>query len=207
MLLLAGGAFLAPVVVPVLRPDLFIAYTKRLPFKLPVMDYAHARAVLPRWYADQFGRSEIVAETAVAYNRLDPAERSDCGIFAQDYGQAGAIDFLGRSYGLPAALNSHQSWFLWGPRGCSGNCMISLDDRREVLEKLFQQVEYVGAPPRQSLRPGETDSRLYLQGREVRLPGPTLADFEALAVRQERRTHSLLIRAIAVRWPAERLPP
>ena len=55
MLLLATGAFLAPVVVPVLRPDLFIAYTKRLPFKLPVLEYAHARAVLPQWYADQFG--------------------------------------------------------------------------------------------------------------------------------------------------------
>lgn len=42
-----GGAFLAPVVVPVLPPDLFIAYTKRLPFKLPVTEFAHARAVLP----------------------------------------------------------------------------------------------------------------------------------------------------------------
>jgi hypothetical protein len=41
MLLPAGGAFLAPVVVLVLGPDLFIAYTKRLPFKLPVMEYAH----------------------------------------------------------------------------------------------------------------------------------------------------------------------
>lgn len=140
MLLLAGGAFLAPVVVPVLPPDLFIAYTKGLPFKLPVMEYARARAVLPQWYADQFGWSEIVAETALAYNRLDPAQRSDCGIFAQDYRQAGAIDFLGRSYDLPPALSGHQSWFLWGPRGYTGNCMIVLDDRREVLEKYFRQV-------------------------------------------------------------------
>ena len=142
--LLAGGAWLAPIVVPVFSPEGFIAYMQRLPFKLPVMEYAHARAMLPQWYADQFGWNEIVAETAVAYNRLNPAERHDCGIFAQDYGQAGAIDFLGRRYGLPRSLSGHQTWFLWGPDGYSGNCMIVLDDRKEVLQRYWEQVDYVG---------------------------------------------------------------
>jgi hypothetical protein len=142
--LLLGGAFLAPVVVPILSPDRFIAYMKFLPFKLPVMEHAHARALLPQWYSDQFGWNEIVAETALAFDRLDPAERGDCGIFAQDYGQAGAVDFLGRRYGLPRALSGHQTWFLWGPRGYSGNCMIVLDDRKEVLERYWRHVEYVG---------------------------------------------------------------
>ena len=142
--LLMGGAAFAPVVVPVLSPDGFIAYTKYLPMKLPVMEHSHARAVLPQWYADQFGWDEIVAETAEAWNRLSPGERGDCGIFAQDYGQAGAIDFLGRRYGLPPALSGHQTYFLWGPRGYTGNCMIVLDDRRETLEQLWEQVEYVG---------------------------------------------------------------
>ena len=146
-LLLMGGAAFAPVVVPVLPPDGFIAYMKYLPMKLPVMEHSHARAVLPQWYADQFGWDEIVAETAQAWNRLSPGERGDCGIFAQDYGQAGAIDFLGRRYGLPPALSGHQTYFLWGPRGYTGNCMIVLDDRRETLEQLWEQVEYVGTSP------------------------------------------------------------
>jgi hypothetical protein len=79
-------------------------------------------------------------------SQLTPAERQDenCGIFAQDYGQAGAIDFLGRNYGLPRSLSGHQTWFLWGPRGYSGNCMIVLDDRRERLEQLWEHVDYVG---------------------------------------------------------------
>src|SRR5947208_16084840 len=92
----ASGAHLTPVVVPVLSPDGFLAYTKYLPFKLPVMEHAHARAALPQWYSDQFGWKEIVDETAVAWNRIPAAERPGCGIFAQDYGQAGAIDFFGR---------------------------------------------------------------------------------------------------------------
>jgi dolichyl-phosphate-mannose-protein mannosyltransferase len=144
VVLLASGAHLAPVVVPVLSPDGFLAYTRYLPFKLPVMEHSHARAALPQWYSDQFGWTEIADETAVAWNRIPADERHDCGIFAQDYGQAGAIDFFGRRDGLPPALSGHQSWFLWGPRGYSGNCMIVLDDRREVLERLWEQVEYVG---------------------------------------------------------------
>jgi len=146
VILLASGAHLAPVVVPVLSPDRFLAYAKTLPFKLPVMEHAHARAALPQWYSDQFGWQEIVGETAFAWNRLTPAEQKDeaCGIFAQDYGQAGAIDFLGRRYGLPRSLSGHQTWFLWGPRGYSGDCMIVLDDSRENLEQLWQHVDFVG---------------------------------------------------------------
>ena len=89
--LLASGAHLAPVVVPILSPDGFLAYTRYLPFKLPVMEHSHARAALPQWYSDQFGWKEIAGEAAVAWNRVPPEERHDCGIFAQDYGQAGAI--------------------------------------------------------------------------------------------------------------------
>ncbi len=144
IILLAGGARLAPITVPVLSPDHFIAYVKGLPFRLPVMEYEHRRAVLPQWYADQFGWNEIVAETAQAWNQLAPEERPDCAVFAQDYGQAGAIDFLGRRYGLPSALSGHQTYFLWGPRGYSGNCMIVLGDRQDRLEQLFQHVQYVG---------------------------------------------------------------
>jgi len=144
IVLLVNGAYLAPVVVPILSPDAFINFMKYLPFKLPVMEHSHARAALPQWYSDQFGWEEIVAETAKAWARIPANERSSCAIFAQDYGQAGAIDFLGRKYGLPPALSGHQTWFIWGPRGYSGDCLIVLDDRRERLEQLFRHVEYVG---------------------------------------------------------------
>lgn len=144
IILLANGAYLAPVTVPIFSPDHFLAYAKHLPFKLPVMEHEHERATLPQWYADQFGWNEIVAETAQAWNQLAPADRSGCAIFAQNYGQAGAIDFLGRRYGLPPALSGHQTYFLWGPRGYSGSCMIVLDDRPDRLGQLFEHVQYVG---------------------------------------------------------------
>ncbi len=144
VVLVAGGAWLAPVVVPVLPVEQFISYMEKLPFKVPRSEHSHMRAILPQHFADQFGWEEMVANVAKAQARLSPEERPGCGIFAQDYGQAGAIDFFGRRYGLPPALSGHQSYFLWGPRGYSGNCLIVLDDRREVLEREFEHVEYVG---------------------------------------------------------------
>jgi len=147
VLILTGGAWFAPVVVPILPVDKYIAYQEKLPIKVPRSEHSHVGAVLPQHYADQFGWHEIVSEVVVAWNRIPEAERADCGIFAQDYGAAGAIDWYGPRYGLPPALSGHQTWYIWGPRGYSGNCLIVLDDRRERLESIFNQVEFVGRSP------------------------------------------------------------
>ena len=145
LLLLAGGAWIAPLTIPVFPIDGFIRYMRFLPIKPPPSEHSHERAILPQYYADQFGWDEIVDQVAIAWNKIPAAERNDCGIFAQDYGQAGAIDFLGKKYGLPVALSGHQSWWLWGPRGYTGECLIVLDDHRERLEKLFERVDLVGS--------------------------------------------------------------
>jgi hypothetical protein len=144
LVLVANGTYLAPVVVPIFSPDGFLAYVKFLPMKLPVMEHSHARAALPQWYSDQFGYEEIADAAVAAWNLIPAEERRDCGIFAQDYGQAGAIDFFGRAHGLPGAMSGDRTYFLWGPHAYSGNCMIVLDDRREVLERYWDHVKYVG---------------------------------------------------------------
>ena len=149
LILIIGGVAFLPIVVPVLSVDQFISYMNKLPFRLPRSERSHERAVLPQHYADQFGWEEIVAVTAQAWSRVPAEQRGDCGIFAQDYGQAGAIDFFGPRYGLPPALSGHQTYFLWGPRSYSGNCMIVLDDDKETLDGLFQQVEYIGVADNQ----------------------------------------------------------
>ena len=147
LLILVGGAWFAPVVVPVLPVDNYIAYQEKLPFKPPRSEHSHEAAVLPQHYADQFGWREIVSEVALAWERIPSAERADCGIFAQDYGQAGAIDWFGPRIGLPPSLSGHQTWYIWGPRGYSGNCLIVLDDSPERLESIFNHVEFVGWSP------------------------------------------------------------
>lgn len=141
---LAGGAVFVPLVVPILPIEQFVSYMNKLPVKVPRSERSHLRVALPQHYADQFGWDEIVDEVNIAWKQLPYDQRKDCGIFAQDYGQAGAIDFLGPKYGLPQSLSGHQSWWLWGPRGYSGNCLIVLDDDRERLAELFEHVDFVG---------------------------------------------------------------
>ena len=143
--LLLAGAWLLPIPVPVLDVDHFVDYMRHLPLEVPRSEKSHLRAVLPQHYADQFGWEAIVDEVALAYSRLDPEERKDCAIFAQDYGQAGAIDFYGPARGLPKAVSGHQTYWLWGPRGYSGRCLVVLDDDRPTLETLFKEVSFVGS--------------------------------------------------------------
>jgi hypothetical protein len=82
----------------------------------------------------------MVEKVAAAYNALPPAERERTAIFANDYGQGGAIDFYGPRYGLPRAIGGHLTYWYWGPRGYTGESLIVLGDRRERLEELFAEV-------------------------------------------------------------------
>jgi hypothetical protein len=144
VLILAGGVWTAPLVMPIIPADQLNAFLDKFPIKVPRSEHSHQGASFPQHFADQFGWHEIVSKTSEAWQGIPPAERADCAIFAQDYGQAGAIDWFGPKYGLPASLSGHQTWFLWGPRNYSGDCMIVLDDSAETLGKIFNSVEFVG---------------------------------------------------------------
>jgi len=141
----AIGAVLAPLTMPILPIDKFVSYMRMLPISAPRSEHSHERAILPQHYADQFGWNEIVAKTAEVWRSIPEGERNDCGIVAQDYGQAGSVDFLGPRYGLPPVLSGHQTWWIWGPRGHSGNCLVIMDDDPENLNALFEHVVYLGA--------------------------------------------------------------
>jgi len=80
-----------------------------------------------------------VAAVASAYNSLAPDVRARTAIFGQNYGQAGAIDVFGPKHGIPqgSAISAHQSYFLWGPHGYTGESMIVMDDRPERLSEIF----------------------------------------------------------------------
>ncbi|HXY78361.1 MAG TPA: glycosyltransferase family 39 protein [Candidatus Acidoferrales bacterium] len=147
--LLISGAVGLPMSVPVLSPATFVQYMRLNGIPLAKTEHFGNVSPLPQWYSDQFGWKEIADEAVVAWDRTPADERGSdpnkaCGIFAQDYGQAGAVDFFDRKLGLPPALSGDRTYWLWGPRGYSGHCMIVLGDRRERLEQLFGEVEFVG---------------------------------------------------------------
>lgn len=142
-LLVATGALLAPLAIPVLPPQTYIRYTRALHLGVPRIEN-HQLGPLPQIFADQFGWKEMTEVVAHAFNSLPPDVRAKTAIFGQNYGQAGAIDLFGPQYGLPPAISGHQSYFLWGPRNYTGESMIVMEDRKERLQQLFTSVEKVG---------------------------------------------------------------
>jgi len=126
-----------------LSVEQYLAYSRLLHLQ-PVRIENHGMGPLPQLYADQFGWKEMAQVVADAYDKLPAEEQKSCAIFGQNYGQAGAIDFFGAKMGLPPAISGHQSYFYWGPRGYSGECMIVLDDTPEQLSELYRDVEKVG---------------------------------------------------------------
>jgi 4-amino-4-deoxy-L-arabinose transferase-like glycosyltransferase len=139
----AMAALIAPTVLPILPPETYIRYAEATHLQQPRIE-THALGPLPQLFADQFGWEEMTQLVAGAYNALPPDVRARTGIFGQNYGQAGAIDFFGARYGLPQAISGHQNYFLWGPRGYTGESLIVIGDRRDRLEELFASVEKVG---------------------------------------------------------------
>jgi len=142
--LLVSGAVGLPMSVPVLSPQHFVTYMQYNHIDLAKTEHFSDVSPLPQWYSDQFGWKEIADEAVVAWNRIPAGERAGCGIFAQFYAPAGAIDFFDGKLGLPPVISGDRTFWLWGPRGYSGNCMIVLDDRKEVLERYYSDVEFVG---------------------------------------------------------------
>lgn len=141
--LAVSGAVLAPLFVPLLPPETLIRYQKAIGMSQPRIEN-HRLGPLPQLMADRFGWPEMAQVVARIYHSLPPEDQKRAAIFGQNYGQAGAIDHFGPALGLPKAISGHVSYFLWGPRGYTGDVMIVMDDNRETLEKLFRSVEYGG---------------------------------------------------------------
>ena len=126
LLLIASLIFFLPFSIPVLSPQKFVAYEHKLGFK-PQDSETHAPTILPQFYADRFGWTDLVQQVTAIYHALPPQEQAVTGILASNYGEASAINILGKKDGLPSAISGHQNYWIWGPRGYSGQEMIVIN--------------------------------------------------------------------------------
>jgi 4-amino-4-deoxy-L-arabinose transferase-like glycosyltransferase len=113
VIVLASLPFI-PIATWMLPPERLLAYQTAIGFKPAKAEVKH-ESLLPQPVADQFGWPELVSEVAVIYNSLPPEERAQTGIWAGNYGEAGAINLFGPQYGLPTAYSRHQNHWYWGP--------------------------------------------------------------------------------------------
>ncbi len=133
-----------PYGIPVLPVETFLKYSEKVPLEAKASEKSHTRGSMPHYYTWDFGWEEMVGAVAKTYNSLPPEERTKAAIFAQHFGQAGAVNLFGKKYGLPKAISGHQNYWVWGPRDYTGEVMIVIGSTVEGELKHFDQVE-VGA--------------------------------------------------------------
>ncbi|MBV8370562.1 MAG: glycosyltransferase family 39 protein [Candidatus Eremiobacteraeota bacterium] len=142
--LVAGGLVFVPFVLPVLSEQRYLAYERAVLGALHFQRSAtatenHAASVLPSDFADMHGWPELAATVERVVDGLRPGERERAVVVTSNYGEAASLEFFGR--GLPPVVSGHNQYFLWGPRGRSGDILIDVNGDCGAAQHLFADAE------------------------------------------------------------------
>ena len=157
----AVGVIGAPFALPILPIETFVAYQSRLGLTPKSLENDPI-GQLPQLFADMFGWPELAALVGLAYQSLPPEDQARAVFFANNYGEAGAIDVLGAPWHLPPAISAHNSYFLWGPRGHDGSVVFRLGGDRTQLLEIYRSVEPAGVFNDPRAMPYETGRTLWI---------------------------------------------
>jgi hypothetical protein len=159
-LLVVGGVMVAPLALPVLDVGRLTAYSARFGLQSPAAE-RHELGVLPQHFADMFGWEPLAQAVSRVYLALPDAERATARVFAQNYGQAGALEYYAARYPLPRVVSPHNNYWYWGP-GPDGGTIIIVGGRREDHLKALEQVDQVSATSCDYCMPYENNQPIFV---------------------------------------------
>ena len=135
-----GGTYSALAIGGVISALLFLPLT---PVNSPVWNTANNLLEL---FSEQLGWQELVETVAGVYADLPEAEKPQAGIYAGNYGEAGAINLFGPAYGLPEAISGINSYWLRGYGNPPPQTLIIVGEQRDDVERYFEQCELAFGP-------------------------------------------------------------
>ena len=95
-------------------------------------------------YADMLGWEELSIEVSKTYRLIPENERPLTTIFANNYGQAGALDHYRTKYSFPATVCLSSSYALWAPEKIVTQHLIYIDDEYpDDLKPAFKKVRKI----------------------------------------------------------------
>jgi hypothetical protein len=119
---------------------------------------------------ESIGWPGFVDQVRSAWLAIPAAERADAVIFTADYGEAGAINELGRGTGLPTAVSGDNNEWWWGPGNPDATTVLAVapgprdvSDYVTYLRQYFAQVQEVSTLRNSdAIHNQEWDGHLYL---------------------------------------------
>ena len=142
--LIVVGVLVMPLAIPLMPPMAWLRYTKATYlYKAAGNTENQGSGPLPQFYADRFGWQEEVDQVEHVFQSLPADDQKRVTIYCSNYGEASAINFLGR--GLPNVISGHNSYWMWGPGGATGELMIVINGASlDEMHKFYRSVEIVG---------------------------------------------------------------
>jgi hypothetical protein len=100
---------------------------------LPAVDSGYAADINPG-LIETVGWPQLVSTVRGVWTSLPARQRAGAVIFTVDYGEAGAINELGRGTGLPTAVSGHNSYWWWGPGNPHATTVVAVTPGRHVAD-------------------------------------------------------------------------
>lgn len=168
--LVLAGVALAPLGLTLLPPNL----TARFPARLGVVPHIEKgegkRTELPQWMADRLGWEQFVEDVEAVAKEIDPENRANSIILVPSYGQAGALELLGRGKDLPPVYCTQNSYARWGPPpGSVAVAIVTGPFSAETVHRLFSDVTLARVHDCEWCMPWRDESPIWL-ARDPRLP-------------------------------------
>ena len=158
--LVVTGLPLVPLALPVLSVDRYVAYAKAIGIA-PSTEERKEIARLPQFYADMQGWDRLVDAVDAARRALPPDEQGRAIFYGGNYGEAGAVEVLGPSRGLPPAYSGHNNFWYWGPPPESTDAVIVFTSNEARLHQLFDHVVRTGQTDCGDCMPYENHQPVY----------------------------------------------
>jgi hypothetical protein len=134
-IILVPSIYFIPKLTPVLSIEKYVEYAD--------LKEENGRIELTGDYADMFGWEEQVKLVDSVYQSLTPKEKANCVLWAENYGEAGALKILGKKYNLPNPISRHGSFWIWGYGNKDADVWISLGNEKPSVQYVFEEVELV----------------------------------------------------------------
>ena len=93
---------------------------------------------------EEIGWEELVKTVAGIRDSLPPEQRASTGVLVGNYGEAGAVEILGRAYHLPQPISMTNSAWLRGYPASPPSTLIVLGFSRESAEEAFTSCRLAG---------------------------------------------------------------